>query len=128
MPDRKQTPDILGDLLGGHKDEDSKPSSQDTSKTVRQHTGKTSSQPTGKTASSEAATEEKRKATYYLSPEAIDALEEAWLSLRRMATTETRNSVSKSAIVDAAILLAVQDLQDKEDESELAAWLSGSLT
>lgn len=137
MPDRKQTPDILGDLLGqrpapGPKEplpDAGKPASQDTGIPVRQHTGIPVKQQTSKPARrhtgkpAEAPEEERLKATYYLSPEALDALEEAWLQLRRMAGSEGRGRISKSAIVEAAILQAVQELEAKEDRSQLATRL-----
>ncbi len=139
MPDRKQTPDILGDLLGqrpapGPKEplpDAGKPASQDTGIPVRQHTGmpvkqqasRPARQRTGKPVSKESSEEERLKATYYLSPATLDALEEAWLQLRRMAGSGGRGRISKSAIVEAAILQAVQELEDKEGQSQLATRL-----
>lgn len=129
MADRKQTPNILNDLLGGapRPADTSIPVSQHTSKPVRQHTGKTARQPTSKTESQPASTEQpapeeiKLKATYYLAPAAMDALDEAWLRLRKMA--KARAQISKSWIVEQAILLAVEELTAKGDRSQLASKL-----
>ncbi len=58
------------------------------------------------------------KATFYLSQQIVDALEDAWLSLRKM--TKARGDISKSGIVQEAIRLAVEDLKDKAGKSRLA--------
>jgi len=124
MADRKQTPDILGDLLGGapRPANTSIPVSQHTSKPVKQHTVKPVSQkaskpkqPADKDSSPEKA---RQKATYYLSPEALQALDEAWLSLRSL--TKARAQISKSLIVEQAILLVVEELKSKGSQSLLA--------
>jgi hypothetical protein len=123
MADRKQTPDILGSLLGDKKPEDtskpeyhkdSKPARQLTSKPVRQQARKTGRQPTSKTAS------QKLKATYYLDVEAVEALEEAWMQLRKMASTDTRSSISKSLIVGAALQIALMELEKAGQQSQIA--------
>ena len=143
MVDRKQTPDVLSDILGGGAPapatNTSIPVSQQDGKLARQHTGKmvrrqdskTARQPTGKTAEQPASKETGQpagkpgKATFYLSQEALDGLDEAWLKLRKMAKAEERGSISKSAIVELAILLAIKDLQDKESRGYLASHLVG---
>lgn len=116
MADRKKTPSVLDELLGGAP----APDAQDTSIPVSQYTSKPARQPASKT-----ATEEKPKATYYLSPAAIEALDEAWLTLRKMARPQDRAQVSKSWIVERAILLAVEELQESGDRSRLAIQISG---
>jgi len=130
MADRKKTPDILNDLLGGApapKAEDTGiPASQLTSKPVSQDTGKPARHPARKPARQSTSTkaeqpspeEPRLKATYYLSPEAMEALDEAWLKLRKMA--KTRSQISKSLIVEQAILLAAEDLTAKGGQSQLA--------
>lgn len=134
MADRKQTPNILNDLLGGGAPppaptDTSIPVSQQAGKTARQHTGKTARQPTRKPEGQPAGTEPeqpaseepKLKATYYLSPGSLEALDEAWLKLRKMA--RARAQVSKSLIVERAILLAVEELKAKGDKSHIASKL-----
>jgi len=151
MTDRKKTPDILGSLLGGQRpapeaqpepakdgqdqaEQDTSmpvsqhagiPVSQYTSKPARQHAGKPVRQQARKPAKKEepAGDQETLKATFYLSQEAIDALEEARLRLRKMAGKDERARISKSAIVDAAILLAKEDLEAKAEKSQLAGRL-----
>ena len=99
MADRKQTPDLLGAVLN------SKP----TGKQVKQKARKPVSQHTIKT-------ESKVKATYYLSQEAIDALEDAQYRLRRLAG-ENRARVSKSLIVELAVKMVLEDVEAKGDKS-----------
>lgn len=99
MADRKRTPDILEDLLGGAHT----PRPEDTSIPVR----------------AQAPAEAKLKATYYLSSEALDALDHAWIMLRKI--TKSKAQISKSLIVEKAILLAVEELADKGAKSRLAS-------
>jgi len=132
--DRKQTPDILGNLLGDKKKEDtikpeyhkdSKPVKQPTSKPVSHKNSKTEVKPTskpdkGSREPSGEASEEKLKATFYLAVEAVDALEEGWYQLRRMAATEDRTSISKSLIVEEALQIVLEELERTGQKSKLA--------
>ena len=136
MADRKKTPDILGSLLGDtikpeyhntgipeyHKD--SKPELQPTSKPVRKSTGKTVSKPTSKPVSQKKAEPqepaEKVKATYYLDAEVVEALEEGWMELRKLADKKDRGQISKSLIVELALKLALEELEKRGAESSLA--------
>ena len=136
MADRKKTPDILGSLLGDtikpeyhntgipeyHKD--SKPELQSTSKPVRKSTGKTVSKPTSKPVSQKKAEPqepaEKIKATYYLDAEVVEALEEGWMELRKLADKKDRGQISKSLIVELALKLALEELEKRGAESSLA--------
>lgn len=77
--------------------------------TERPNTSKTEKPNSGKNS------EEKVKATYYMATGTEQRLEAAWMKLRRM----TGRKVSKSEIVEAAIRRAVQELDDRGDESEL---------
>jgi hypothetical protein len=139
--DRKQTPDILGSLLGDKKAEDtikpeyhkdSKPVKQPTSKPVSHKNSKTEVKSTSKPdkatveapgkpeESVEEASEQKLKATYYLAVEAVDALEEGWYQLRKMASTDNRTSISKSLIVETALQIALEELEKSGQKSSLA--------
>ena len=136
MADRKKTPDILGSLLGDtikteyhntgipeyHKD--SKPELQSTSKPVRKSTGKTVSKPTSKPVSQKKpeAQEpaEKVKATYYLDAEVVEALEEGWMELRRLADKKDRGQISKSLIVELSLKMALDELKAQGVNSLLA--------
>lgn len=154
MADRKETPDILGGLLGDKKpkapeekkeqEEASKPEYHNAgipeyhndSKPVKQQARKPSKSPTSKTVSqkpkksdkaaveaadgSEESSVEKLKATYYLSIDAIDALEDGWIKLRRMASTDARTGISKSLIVDKALQIVLEELEKTGQKSRLA--------
>lgn len=98
---RKKTPDILGAVLD--KKKTSKPVRQKTIKTVNHNTIKS---------------DNKVKATYYLSQKAVDALEDAQYQLRKMAG-ESRSKVSKSIIVELAIQMALEDVEAKGNKSRL---------
>lgn len=63
------------------------------------------------------------KATVYLPPEAIAALDAARARLRTMAPTRGRAQITLSAIVGAALDLALHDLEDSGPESPLAGML-----
>lgn len=124
MADRKETPDILGDLLGAG--EPAEAPEEEASKPARQPRGKTAEKQASKPA--EEAREpapappsgEKAKATLYFAPETIEALEAGWLQLRRLIQTERRNQISKSSIVETALLIALEDLKKKGEKSQLA--------
>jgi hypothetical protein len=62
---------------------------------------------------------EKVKATFYLSQEAVDALDEAWYRLRRLVKSD-KGRVSKSAIVDMAVQMTLEELEAKGTESPIA--------
>jgi len=126
--DRKQTPDILGGLLGDtskpeyHKDsktvkqQDSKPVEKPTSKTVSQNTIKTAPAATDtlepvKESFTEASEDKKIKATYYITIDAVEALEEGLYQLRKMSSTDARSSISKSLIVETALQIVLAGYQ-----------------
>lgn len=99
---RKRTPDILGGILDGEPEDDSPESKKRKLKPVEQP---------------------RVKATYYLMPDTVAALERAWLELRSMADDGARTKVSKSAITDAALRIALADLASRGEESQLASML-----
>ena len=128
MADRKKTPDILGSLLG----DTIKPEYHNTgipeyhndSKPVRKSTGKTASKPTSKPVSQKKAEPqepaEKVKATYYLDAEVVEALEEGWMELRKLADKKDRGQISKSLIVELAVQIALEELKSKGSSSQIA--------
>ena len=136
MADRKKTPDILGSLLGDtikpeyhntgipEYHNDSKPELQPTIKTVRKSTGKPVSKPTSKPASQKKAEDEepaqKVKATFYLDSKAVEALEDGWIELRKLADKRSRGQISKSLIVELALQMALEDLEKRGADSSLA--------
>lgn len=81
-----------------------------------QQASKPVSQPTIKTA--QAAI----KATYYLSPAALDAVDVTQAQLRRLAPAQ-RRALSKSKVVSAMLLMATELLQNSETASQLASKL-----
>ena len=60
-----------------------------------------------------------KAATFYFHPDVLARLEEAWLDLRR----GTSSPVSKSAIVQAALVTALDDLETNGPESVCARML-----
>ncbi len=133
MADRKKTPDILGSLLGDtSKPEyhntgipeyhnDSKPELQSTSKPARKTTSKPVSQ---KKKAQDQEPAEKVKATFYLDSKAVEALEDGWMELRKLADKRSRGRISKSLMVEMALQMALEDLQKKGSDSLLADKLS----
>jgi len=133
MADRKKTPDILGSLLGDtSKPEyhntgipeyhnDSKPELQSTSKPARKTTSKPVSQ---KKKAQDQEPAEKVKATFYLDSKAVEALEDGWMELRKLADKQSRGRISKSLMVELALQMALEDLQKKGSDSLLADKLS----
>ena len=116
MAGRKTTPNIMGALLGGKPEPAAKkaqPPKQQARISVKQHTGTPAIQSTGNL--------KPIKATYYLSPGTIEAIDEAWMKLRRLSGTAGRSSVSKSLIVEKAIQMALKELERKGDKSRIAS-------
>ncbi len=101
---RKPTPNILDKVIDGEHTT-STPAQHNTSKTVKQHNGK-------------AGSDDKIKGTFYLAAAVMEQLDDAWLSLRKQA--QQRSQVSKSAIVEAALQIALDDIQKKGSESQVA--------
>ena len=64
------------------------------------------------------------KATFYLTKEVLDSLEEARLKLREMARPEGRAKITKSLIVEVAIQLALEELEASGEKSPLAGMLA----
>jgi hypothetical protein len=128
MVARKETPDILSDVLGNKllhasvtkEPKPSTPEYHNYGKKDRLNTSKPVSQQ-GNTRPLKATVDgegDKVKVTFYISSEAVESLENAWLSLRKLAKQRTRRSTSKSKIVEAAIRMAAQDVADKGEQSQ----------
>jgi len=126
MDKRKETPDILGDLLGG---EPSQPASQETVKPAERPAVKPARKQASRPAKPKASkpAEEpgpeagKIKATYYLGLETLDRLEDGWLTLRRLTSREQRTSISKSLILETALQICLDELEQAGRESKLAS-------
>lgn len=104
---RKDTPNLMGDLLSGKKD--SKPAEQQASKPEEE--------------APRPAEEQKLKRTFYLSQAGTNALEELQYLIKRMASLEDRSQISYSAIVEAALLQSLEDLQQQGQASKIASKL-----
>jgi len=125
---RQPTPDILGNVLGA-EDADPEDASADTADEDREQGREGAADGSGKGGSSESGDNSdavaKRKATYYLSEETLSGLEEAWFGLRQLADDGEKRSVSKSAIVEAALEEAIDDLKSDGTDSAIARKLLG---
>ena len=139
MSERKKTPDVLADLLGhaSTPTETILPASQQNVetaepqavKTVKPLASKTVKQQNGKTAiddsdSSETPAIGKVKVTFYLSEDALEQLEDAQRTLRRLARAGavrgTKSATSKSAVLEEALKMACEELEKQGEKSALA--------
>jgi hypothetical protein len=60
------------------------------------------------------------KATFYLTQDTVNGLEDAWLQLRRTAEAAQRGGITKSLIVRLALEMALEDIAAKGASSQLA--------
>ena len=107
MPDRKQTPDIMSELMAGQETPARKTVSHKDGIPAKQHNGimvsmkkKARQKQTEKAPAAEA---KPIKATFYLSPGSIEALEQLWMKRRQEAEPQLRGRISKSLLVEEAI-------------------------
>lgn len=113
------------------RQQDSTPAQQRTSKPVQQRAstaaGQQASTPVQQPDSAPAQQQASKpiKATFYFRPETAEALEEAWIKLRRTIGKTRQSQVSKSEIVETALLLALEDLEKNKDKSSIAGALAG---
>jgi hypothetical protein len=80
IPDRKQAPDVMSELMAGQATTASKPGPA-------------------------------LKATFYLSPGAIAALAQVWMTRRQKAGPQQRGRISNSLLVEEAINLLSKDMK-----------------
>lgn len=107
---RKPTPSLIDDLLSGKKGQAPEPAPSSAA----------APEPlaTSRTAGKDSA--ESIKATFYLSQDVADDLEEARLILIRLLRPESKHDVSKSVIVEQSIRIAIEDLKANGAGSLLA--------
>jgi predicted component of type VI protein secretion system len=122
---RKPTPNILGDVLGEEADTEDTVETTEPADEAKDEQGREEvADGSGEEGSSESTdgldAAAKRKATYYLSEETLSRLEEAWFGLRQLADEGDKRSVSKSAIVEAALEDAIDDLESEGRDSTIA--------
>ena len=115
MAERKPTPNIMGELLG------EKPEAPKPRRPVKQQASTTVKHLTSTPVHQQASDTKPIKATYYFSPATVEAIEEAWLQLRKLDRTAGRSGISKSLIVEKAIQIALEELERKGDKSQLAS-------
>lgn len=123
---RKKTPDIMSDILGGSAPEPTiMPVDHNTGIPAYQPTikpEKKRSAPKAKPApeiQKEEAPGAKIKATFYISSAIVDKLEEGWTQLRRITPKEQRGDISKSFIVETALQEALEELDSRQTASLL---------
>lgn len=68
--------------------------------------------------------EMKEKATFNISVNTLESLEDAWIQLRRQIKGELR--ITKTAIVEIALEMAIEELMEKKSESKLYKRLADS--
>jgi len=129
---RKQTEDSLSQFFssgdsgeGGSSKAADEPENAAEAKKGSGEQGSTQRGGGAATATAEREAGAKRKATYYLSEEVLSELEEGWFRLRQMAGQGEKGSVSKSAIVEAALRDALEDLKAEGEGSTLAESILG---
>ena len=124
---REETPDILGDVLD--PDETGGSSTENTDDTDKQQGREEARDSLGKEGGVDQSngTEDtpKRKATYYLREDTLSQLEEVWFQLRQRADEGEKRKVSKSAIVEAAIEAAIDELKSDEGGDAILQRLLG---
>jgi hypothetical protein len=125
---REETPDILGDVLDPDETGGSS-STENTGDTDEEQGGGEENDSSGKEGGVDqsSGTEDtpKRKATYYLREDTLSELEEVWFQLRQRADEGEKRKVSKSAIVEAAIEAAIDELESDEGGDAILQRLLG---
>ena len=139
MKNRKGTPDIMDNLMNGgsvvaaSEQENNKAIKQDESigvaleaqqspeiegnhKAIKQEVA-TNKQAGFKVSNKTTMDAAKEKATFNLSIDTLEALEESWIKLRRKLKGEQR--ITKTLIVEKAIEIALADLEAKSEMSDL---------
>ncbi|KAA3655912.1 MAG: hypothetical protein DWQ04_32550 [Chloroflexi bacterium] len=125
MSKRRSTPKLMDDLLSGNRP-------ANTRKPARQNTGipaeTPQEQPTVQPRQQQPSryqtappVEEKAKATFYMAQDVQFDLDDAQIKLRRLAPRYIKKQqLSKSAIVEAALRLAFEELEQQGSNSQLA--------
>lgn len=121
MSNRKKTPDLLHQILTGHKEDPTASRTLDTSKSSSQQDGVPEAEEERGSNTSGVATTEKIKGTYYLSPDGANAIDDMWYNLRKLVAPENRGQISKSLIVDIAVQLALEEFEENGRASEIAS-------
>jgi len=130
MPDRKKTPSVLDELLGGAsaQEPESKPSVPTEGQKARSTEVQRARRPASRKSAStevqkEANTEvQKIKTTFLFSRQAISRLEACWYEMR---CSSGRKDISRSQIIEQALEQALEEYDQLKERSKLAQyWLS----
>jgi hypothetical protein len=113
MAKRQETSDLMADLLGGPGRPAAETASRQNRKTAKQQNAKIGEEE-----------QERVKLTVYIPENTAYALEKAKLTLRQTLKPASMNDISKSTIVEAALSLALADLDEKGSESLIAQKLA----
>jgi hypothetical protein len=105
--------------------QDAEPASRNTSKTVERQADEASNQQAAVTPAPQDDKPAKAKLTHYVNEEAAEAVDKAHYLLRRMVPVKERGSISKSDIVEAALLAMIADLEANGAASEVARRVLG---
>jgi hypothetical protein len=103
----------------------SEPVSQNAGKTAERQSSEASSHQTAAPAPQQDDKPAKAKLTHYVNEEAAAAVDKAHYLLRLMVPVKERGSISKSDIVEAALLAMIADLGANGAESEVARRVLG---
>lgn len=126
MSKRRSTPKLMDDLLSGNRPVNTrKPASQEDgmASSTSKNSGQSSTRQTERYVPQAAGPyeEEKGKATFYLAQDVQYDLDTAQIQLRRLAPRYVKKQqLSKSAIVEAALRIAYEELEQKGSNSQLA--------
>lgn len=128
MSKRRSTPKLMDDLLSGNRPANTrKPAKQNTGipeeppQTPPQAQSRQPQSSQHRPQTPPAYEEEKGKATFYLAQGVQYDLDTAQIQLRRLAPPYIKKQqLSKSAIVEAALRIAYEDLEQKGPNSQLA--------
>lgn len=124
---RKETPDILGNLMLNSLNENNKKIKPDINKEIntvnnlQDESNKAITPAISRalnTVNSQAINTAKEKATFNLSCETLEMLEDAWLVMRKNAKLRS-DRITKTDIVEIAIKMACGEFEKKGELSEL---------
>lgn len=135
MSNRRKTPGLMNDLLSGKKS----PPAKEEPETARQNTSlpakqqpsvasskpqKTPSETPSLSLSTSIKEEDKVKVTFYVTEDIQYDLDVAQLKLRRLAPKHIgKQQLSKSALVEAALRITIDNLEANGENSVLAQYL-----
>ena len=116
---RNTTPDILEEIMGISKHENNKASKQAKNKEVKQVSNITTSPDNTKASKHEEdSTLSKEKATFNISTQTLEHLDEVWFKMKKMLKTKNKR-ITKTLIVETSIKKALDDFINHLEASEV---------